>query len=263
MRGSAHSFVVSTSILLVVTVVLTLAAQPQTFKVIYSFTGGQDGQYPYAGLTIDQAGNLYGTTVDGGARGWGTVFKLSHKGATWLLSPLYSFAGGSDGANPYARAVVGPDGRLYGTTNAQGNAGCFQGSGCGTVFNLRPPPRACTTALCPWTETVLYRFTGGGDGGNPAGADLAFDGSGHVYGTTLYGGLQACPGPMSCGVVYALTPESGGWTESVLYSFTGGSDGGNPGGGLIFNQAGSLYGVTSQFGPTGQGTVYQLTHPGA
>ena len=262
MRSSSPSPILPIAIVLVLAFVLTPSAQSQTFKVIYNFTGGQDGRVPLAGLTIDKAGNLYGTAANGGSTGLGTVFKLSHKGSGWTFSPLYSFLGGDDGAEPYARVVFGPDGSLYGTTNSADNLGCFQGYGCGTVFNLRPPPRACKTALCPWTETVLYGFTGGSDGGNPWSADLVFDQTGSLYGTTAFGGKAGCSGP-GCGVVYKLTPSSSGWMETVLYSFTGGNDGGNPAGGVIFDQAGNLYGVTTDAGPSRQGTVYELTPSGS
>ena len=260
MRGSVR--LISISVAFVLITVLTPSSLAQTLQVIYNFTGAQDGRYPVAGLSMDQAGNLYGTTVDGGAYGLGTVFKLSDRGSGWTLDPLYSFAGGKDGAHPYAKVVLGPGGSLYGTTNEQGNPGCYQGLGCGTVFNLRPPPRACITALCTWIETVLYRFTGGSDGGNPTRADLVFDRAGRLYGTTDYGGLQGCVTGYGCGVVYLVEPANGGWTEGVLYRFTGGSDGGNPGGGVIFDHAGNLYGTTSQFGTTNQGTVYELTPAG-
>jgi uncharacterized repeat protein (TIGR03803 family) len=261
MRSSSPSLILPIAIVLVLAIVLTPPAQPQTFTVLHDFTDGQDGGYPVAGVSIDKAGNLYGTTGAGGSAGRGTVFKLSPKGSGWIFSPLYSFTGGNDGGYPYARVILGSDGSLYGTTNAQGNSGCYQNEGCGTVFNLRPPPRACTTALCLWTETVLYRFTGGSDGGNPWGADLVFDQAGSLYGTTAFGGKAGCSAT-GCGVVYKLTPSSGGWTETVLYSFTGGNDGGNPAGGVIFDQAGNLYGVTTDSGPSKQGTVYELSPSG-
>jgi len=243
----------------VLTLVATPTAQAQTYKVLYNFTGGMDGSTPTAGLTKDAAGNLYGTAEFGGPAGQGTVFKLSHKGSGWVFTPLYSFHGGSDGAQPAARVIVGPDGSLYGTTIAGGDSGCFDNYGCGTVFNLRPQPRACAAALCPWTKTVLYRFTGGSDGANPD--DLIFDQAGNLYGSAGDGGLAGCNG-YGCGVVYELSPSGGGWTESVLYSFTGGNDGGNPDGAVTFDQAGSLYGTTAN-GGLGLGTVYKLTPSGS
>jgi len=178
------------------------------------------------------------------------------------MSPLYDFQGGNDGANPNARVIFGPDGALYGTTQQGGGAaGCSGFDGCGTVFSLRPPPAACKAALCAWKETVLYRFTGGSDGGLPSG-DLIFDKAGNLYGATVWGGVEACNLGYGCGVVYELTPASGGWTERVLYSFTDGNDGKGPGGGVIFDQAGNLYG-TAQSGALGRGTVYELTPGGS
>jgi uncharacterized repeat protein (TIGR03803 family) len=112
---------------------------------------------------------------------------------------------------------------------------------------------SCKTALCPWTETVLYRFTGGSDGGNPQNGDLLIDPSGILYGTTYFGGAYGM------GVVFSLTPSKGGWTYSVLYSFTGGNDGANPVSGVISDSAGNLYGTTFN----GHGTVYELMPSGS
>src|SRR5271165_1484050 len=231
-------------------------AQAQTFKVLHTFTGGVDGAWPYAGLTMDRAGNLYGTTQNGGkvgcgsGSGCGTVFKLSHKGSGWVFTPLYTFQAGSDGAVPTARVIFGPDGNLYGTTSVVG-------AGYGTVFKLQPSPVACKTALCPWTETVLYRFTGGSDGGSPQNGDLLFDQSGIIYGTTQLGGSYGL------GVVFSLTPSKGAWTESVLYSFTGGNDGAQPASSVISDNAGNFYGTAVGGGSFGYGTVYELIPSGS
>ncbi len=228
--------------------VIFTPSMPGTFNLLHNFTGGLDGRTPSAGLTMDKAGNLYGTDSYGGS-GHGTVFKLAHKGSSWVFNPLYAFAGGTDGASPEARVTVGPDGSLYGVTSAGG-------SGYGTVFNLRPAPTACTTGTCPWTETVLYRFAGGTDGIRPHG-DLVFDRAGNLYGTTINGGTGGY------GTVYKLTPSNGSWTESVLYSFTEGGDGQLPESGLIFDQSGNLYGTTYYGGQNGNGTVFQLKPAGA
>jgi len=258
------------AILLVLMVFATQSAQAQTFNVLHNFTGEQDGQFPFAGLTMDQAGNLYGTAAKGGA-GYGTVFKLKRSGSSFLFNPLYSFGEGNDGAGPTAPVIFGKDGTLYGTTIAGGgsqNGGCanFLGyPGCGTVFNLRPYPTVCKTALCDWNETVLYRFTGGGDGAGPDGA-LLFDQAGIIYGTAPIGGIDSCFGN-GCGVVYKLTPSNGGWVQSVLYSFlgnNGGPDGGVPHSGVVFDRAGNLYGTTYVGGNGNQGgTVFQLTPSGS
>ena len=231
------------------------AAQAQTLSILHTFTGGGDGGEPYAGLTIDQAGNLYGTTSTGGA-GYGTVFKLSHVGTGWILSTLYTFEGGNDGATPQARVVFGPDGTLYGTTS-------YGGAGYGAVFSLRPPGQPCRSTNCPWTETVLYRFTGTVDGAIPGYGDLAFDAAGNIYGTTMGGGANCSP-YYHCGVVFKLSRSGGSWTESVLYSFSpSGNDGLIPDSGVVLGSAGNLYGTTVLGGVDGGGVVFQLTQSGS
>ena len=120
-------------------VVVATPAQAQTFKVIHNFSGGQDGATPEAGVTLDKAGNLYGSTHNGGTTGGGTVYQLKHKGSGWTFNPLYTFTGGSDGAAPLARVIFGPNGTLYGTSG-----GFF-----GKVFNLRPSPTARTNSAGP------------------------------------------------------------------------------------------------------------------
>jgi len=171
----AVTIVLTVAIGFALTIALTQPTQAQTYKVIYNFTGGLDGAGPFAGLTMDQAGNFYGTTLFGGATGNGTVFRLSRSGSGWFVIPLYSFQGGTDGAYPYSRVVFGPDGSLYGTTLGGGYycGNCANG-GCGIVFNLKPPATVPPAALSPWKETVLYRFSGGSDGGAPGTGNLAF-----------------------------------------------------------------------------------------
>ena len=239
----------------------TQAAQAENFNVIYTFSGEKDGANPYAGVTLDRAGNLYGTTYAGGAAGLGTVFKLKRSGSGWIVNPLYSFTGNNDGAQPRARVIIGPDGALYGTTLNGGGAGCA-GFGCGTVFSLRPPAFACKAAMCPWTETVLYRFTGGTDGGLPLG-DLVFDRAGNIYGTTEEGGVPHSCGNLGCGVVYELMRSGSSWTESTLYQFTGGTDGETPNGGVVFDHSGNLFGTTVSGGAYNFGTVFELTPSGS
>jgi uncharacterized repeat protein (TIGR03803 family) len=212
-------------------------------------------------LTSDRAGGFYGTTSAGGSSGCGgagcgTVFRLKLSGSSWTLARLHSFQGGNDGAHPLAGITVGPDGNLYGTTNA-GGMGCDLNNRCGTVYRLRPPARACASLLCPWTESVLYRFSGASDGANPLYGALVMDHAGSLYGATLNGGSQGL------GVVFKLTPSGGGWTESVLYSFSNGNDGAFPASGLTFDNAGNLYGTTQYGGTLGQGTVFELTPSGS
>lgn len=250
-------------VLLVVLVsALATGAQAQTYTVLHSFTGGSDGGGPYAGLSMDRGGNLYGTTAAGGS-GHGTVFELSRRGSGWLFHPLYDFAGGNDGEGPLARVIFGPNGTLYGTTYAGGNVGCSGGYGCGTVFNLRPPVTICRAVFCKWVETVLYRFNGDSDAANPLFGDVIFDQAGKIYGTTDNGGGQGCGG-IGCGTVFQLSPGSGGWSESVLYRFTGdGGDGANPYAGLLLDGAGNLYGTTKAGGPVSNGTIFQLSPSGS
>jgi uncharacterized repeat protein (TIGR03803 family) len=227
-----------------------------TETVLYSFTGGSDGAFPQAGLIADSSGNLYGTTSAGGASGGcgepgcGTVFKLSPSGTETVL---YAFKGfPSDGQGP-AGLIADSNGNLYGTTQVGGTRVVFCPSGCGTVFKLSPGG----------TETVLYAFSSFGDGAHPY-AGLIADSSGNLYGTT-YDGSAPCSEAAGCGVVFKLSPDG---TETVLYSFTGGSDGGSPFAGLIADSSGNLYGTTAVGGASGCnvglgcGVVFKLTGTG-
>ncbi len=237
---------------------ITLTAQPaqaQTYQVIHNFTGGPDGGDPIAGLTMDAAGNLYGTTLGGGGlHGYGSVFKLAHKGSGWVLTPLHDFtgSGNGDGQYPWAGVTFGPNGTLYGTT-MQGGYPDY-----GTVFNLQPPPNAPASVLYPWTETVIHAFYEQGDEGtNPHYGKLVFDQAGNLYGTTAYGGAHGG------GDVYTMTPSNGGWTESVIYSFVVvQNDGYMPQSGVLFDRSGNLYGTT-YWGGADWGTVYELTPSGS
>ena len=237
---------------------LVPATPAQTYSVIHNFTAGQDGGYPTAGLTMDRAGNFYGTTAQGGSSGNGIVFKLTHSGSGWVLTPLYEFQGGNDGAGPAARVIFGPDGSLYGTTAFGGP------NDAGTVFKLRPGATACKAAFCSWTETLLHTFSGFLDGANPVG-DLVFDQVGNLYGTAFAGATGGCSGGYGdgCGVVFEMTPSQGSWNFNVLYSFSGRSDGGLPESGVTFDQSGSLYGTTVDGGAYGYGTVYESTPSGS
>ena len=234
------------------------ALQAQTFTVIHNFTGGQDGAHPYAGVTMDAAGNLYGTANVGGdltcnpPHGCGAVYQLKHKGSGFVFNPLYNFGVSPDGGIPTAPVVFGRDGALYSTTSYGGT------NSRGVVFKLRPSPTACKTALCPWLENVLYSFKGGanGDGANPIG--LIFDQAGNIYGTTSGGGTYGL------GTAYELTSSGGSWTDSVLHIFGGGTDGSLPYRSvLVFDNAGNLYGTTSLGGSSNYGTVFQLTPSGS
>ncbi len=236
----------------VYTIFAAAAMQAQTLSVLHGFHNSPDGSEPWSGLVRDASGNLYGTTTMGGEYGYGMVFKVSKRGSGWVLDPLYSFPSpeqGNDGAEPNAPVIIGPSGALYGTTTSGGH-------NAGIVFKLSPPPRVCETTLCPWTETILYRFTGGNDGGNPY-SPVILDAAGNVYGTTQGGGSQGL------GAVFELSPSGSGWTETVLYSFIGlPEDGSQPESGLLRDASGNLYGTTADGGAGNSGTVFQLVPSG-
>ena len=270
-----------------------------TFTVLHRFKGGADGANPYAGVILDSEGNLYGTTVNGGASGLGVVFKVDKAGHETVL---HAFSGRPDGANPYGALVLDTAGNLYGTTNIGGN-GAF-GAGDGTVFEVD------TTG----TETVLHGFTNlAGEGAFPVAgltldsagnflgttecggkwnvgavfqmsatgteeplftfdksdglypwAGVTLDPAGYIYGTTSGTNPSLCSSRTGKGVVFELDPATR--TETVLHSFTGGADGQWPYGALAQDSAGNLYGTASAGGSTpgstGYGVVYQLDTTG-
>jgi uncharacterized repeat protein (TIGR03803 family) len=168
---------------------------------------------------------------------------------------LYSFCsvtGCFDGLNPDAGLIFDAAGNLYGTTIGGGPSANYCHGGCGTAFKLTP------NADGTWTESVLHDFYDS-DGADP-NASLIFDAAGNLYGTTFYGGNLSKCGGFGCGVVFELTPNSdGSWTESELYAFSGGADGGQPIAGLIFDTAGNLYGTSAYGGAHHRGTVFKLT----
>ncbi len=226
---------------IVVTLVLAPAAGAASkYKVLHRFHGANDGSGPFAGLILDAAGNLYGTTEYGGASGYGTVFKLTpNADGSWTESVLYSFNGGSDAAIPCAGLILDAAGNLYGTTSTGG------ASNHGTVFQLTPNTDGS------WSQSLLHSFNSS-DGAYPF-AGLVFDAAGNLYGTTEYGGASGL------GTVFKLRPNAdGSWTESVLYSFIGNNDGYFPSAGLVFDAAGNLYGTTEYGGASGAGTVFKL-----
>ena len=244
-------------------------AQSQTFTVLHNFTGGADGARPQTG-TVDSAGNFYGTAPVGGQRGsncqvlqCGLAFKLAEKNSGWVLTPIYSFTGGTDGWDPTPGLIFGPDGALYGTTVYGGSGSCPGCScqGCGTVYKLQPSSSPCRSPLCAWQETILYNFApSASDGGLPA-AGVSFDAAGNLYGPTSNGGGSGFCGDEGCGVVYKLTRSNGTWTESVLYKFGGGFYGGAPNAPVIFDSAGNIYGTEVLGGR--YGSIYELTPSGS
>jgi uncharacterized repeat protein (TIGR03803 family) len=214
-----------------------------TESILHIFTNGSDGGFPNSGVTLDAAGNVYGTTTTGGTYGQGVVFELIHrKGPSWPEFVLHDFTpSADDGVMPSSGVVFDAAGNLYGMTRSG------TGRGYGTVFELTPTPNR------GWTESVLYSFTGGDDGRWPTGG-VIFDQAGNLYGTTVAGG------PYVAGVVFELTPTAGGfWTQSVLHAFgDNGQDGVTPQAGLVIDQAGDLYGTTVFGGSDQVGAVFEV-----
>jgi len=244
------------------------------FTLLYTFGTingpASDGIQPNDLLTIDKNGVLYGTTPNGGSSSCGVVFSLAPPaapGGIWNYNIIHNFLGGSDGCHPWwAGVVLGKNGEFYGTTAYGGGTG-NGGAGWGTVFQLTPP----AIPGGAWTESVLYSFKGGNDGGLPQANLLST--SGVLYGTAYTGGIAAC-GPLGtdgCGVVFELKQKAGGgaWKETVLHTFTGGADGGLSSAPLVI-KGGVLYGTTSQVDSFyqgnngcswGCGTVFELAPP--
>ena len=217
----------------------------QTETLIYSFKGVPDGANPQSGLIADSEGNGYGTTFAGGdsacvkgGGGCGTVYKISSSGE----SVIHAFTGGkTDGCFPYGPLVMDKSGNLYGTTNGCGT------NNTGTVFKISPSG----------VETILHNFGVAflsGDGSAPRGG-LAIDAQGNLYGTTSAGGVIPAVG----GTVFKITPTG---TETVLYSFTGGADGGTPIAGPTVDPSGNIYGTTYGGGTHSEGTVFEVSASG-
>lgn len=231
---------------------------------IYNFQGGLDGAQPFAAIAIGPDGALYGTTENGGnyacnGLGCGTVYTL-HPSATicrtvscaaWKETLLVQFQGGVDGGDPYGALIFDQAGNIYGTTQVGGTSQeCLPaGIGCGTVYSL-------THNGSSWTKTVLWSFGQAVQGKEPFNG-LVMDKSGNLYGTTFIGGQP------EEGTVFQLTPGQFGWMENDIYTFQGGNDGGLPYVGLIFDQAGNLYGAASDAGSGAGGTVFELTPSGS
>jgi len=231
-----------------------------TKTILYTFQGSfTDGQYPQARLVFDQEGNLYGTTLLGGATlaGEGTVFKLTPTpSGEWTETILHNFncATANDGCEPYSYLIFDKAGNLYGTTlqGGGGDTSSYCINGCGTVFKLSKRKKGM------WPETLLYTFPhffNNTIGANPY-AGLAIDAKGSLYGTTYYGG------PYTSGVVFRLKRSHGVWAETVLHTFSyTGTDGYAPYAGVVLDKSGNLYGTTLDGGNAvlGQGVVFMLT----
>ena len=235
--SASKSFIVLASLALLA----TAAWAASTTKLIYSFAGNADGAYTDTELVMDSAGNLYGTSVQGGKSGGGTVFQITPSGAHTVL---YNFTGGADGGEPYKGVTLDAHGNLFGTAVTGGGGSCE--GGCGVVFML-------SNSGGSWNFSVIHTFTGGADGSGP-GSPVSIDKNGNVYGTTPTGGANGM------GVVYKLMSNAtGGWTLHVIHTFTGGVDGGGGSAGrLLIDAGGNLYGVCTVGGANGFGTVYKM-----
>lgn len=225
-----------------------------TEKVILGFGRSHDGGGPVSGLVADPQGNLYGTAF-AGYLVTGSVYELiPQQNGKWKTKVLHGFKDGKDGEFPSGNLILDAAGNLYGTAQGGGTqqSGSCQFGGCGTVFKLTRGPKG-------WKFSVLYSFTGGQDGKQPAGT-LAFDGAGNLVGTTESGGGTGCLNGWGCGTVFELSPRpKGPWTETVLHRFVKEPDGLQPQGGLLTDHQGNWYGTTFGGGANSAGTVFEIT----
>ena len=238
-----------------------------TETVLYRFAGGSDGAHPSAELALDNSGNLYGTTSDGGGgscldgngfyvTGCGTVFTLTSPapGQTrWTKKTLNRFTGGTDGGRPKGKLLLDKSGALFGTTFQGGTGTCtdpyLHVIHCGVAYKLSPPAPGYTN----WTRSVLHMFKGGSDGSAPQGGLIA-DSAGHLYGSASGGGTHGN------GLAFMLSPPAPGqttWTETVLDDFYTLADGDTPVGELVRDDAGDLFGVSYNGGPD-NGSVFEI-----
>jgi uncharacterized repeat protein (TIGR03803 family) len=220
---------------------LSIAAVASTTRVIYSLGGDQDGEYTDTDLVLDSAGNIYGTSVQGGDFGSGTVFEVTPSGQHTVL---YSFRGGQDGGEPYKGVTLDAQGNLYGTAVTGGRGNCE--GGCGVVYKL-------TRTSTGWRQSVVYYFSGGNDGSGP-GSGVTIDASGNIYGMTPTGGTNGL------GVVFEVAANPSGIVRyKVIHTFTGGDDGATGSAGRLLIQNGRLYGVATAGGAYGAGAAFELT----
>src|SRR5262249_25556948 len=238
---------------------LTPAGSGYTEAIMYGFQGsasGNDGYWPYGGLTSDGSGELFGTTTWGGSSGLlGSVFQLTPSGkkSAYTESIAYAFPLFSnapyyaDGIGPTGTLLADRSGALYGTSPMGGDCAMHYFA-CGVVYRLTPSQSG-------YVQTVIYAFQGASDGWWPLAGVIA-DENGALYGTTEYGG------PADQGTVFKLTPTGSGYTERVLHAFAG-YDGALPTGGLLLDKHGALYGTTSSGGADNQGTIFKLSPAGS
>jgi uncharacterized repeat protein (TIGR03803 family) len=231
---------------------------------LYEFEGGLDGANPQGRPIVQPNGTLVGSTENGGggqcsgfAAGCGTIFTLRPSPTAsgyalgfWNEDVLYRFQGGSDGADPFGDVALDAAGNIYGTSQTGGvSSKCVPvGIGCGTAWEL-------SHSGGNWTKTMLWGFGEGTDGIEPFDG-LHFDRAGNLYGSTYTGG------PFEEGIVFELTPHGESWSESILHSFTGNSDGGLPHSGIYVDGSGNLFGATTDGGSGIGGTVFELNQVG-
>jgi uncharacterized repeat protein (TIGR03803 family) len=298
MRSKRLSFRLRAAIALSALILATAAWAAPKYKVLHAFTGGNDGGGVWGSLLLDRRGNVYGTTIAGGPKGkGGTAFKLSRlANGTWSQRVLYSFCSQSlctDGGGPFAGLTFDLGGSLYGTTVGGGEhdsgvtfeltlgsqgwtetvlynfcslQGCKDGGSpqagvvmdnAGNLFGTASVAFELSPSSDGWKETVLHHFPAfKGDGSGPYAVIL--DAAGNLYGETNMGGTSTLCGG-GCGTVYELQPTSGGgWEEHILHDFGTGDDMGFPGGALLLDKTGRLYG-TAGGGTHAHGAVYRLT----
>jgi uncharacterized repeat protein (TIGR03803 family) len=224
---------------------------PQSgFRDLHDFAPGSNP----SGLTVGPAAKLYGTLADAGSQGAGLLYSLAQMAGQWFVNSLYNFLGGSSGSSPNS-VIVGPGGVLYGSA-AGGIQECaaYGGTYCGLIYEAKPGPAACATAACGLEQTTLYEFTGFSDAWG--GTVSAIDSAGNLYGISIWGGTNGN------GALFELSPSPGGWTETILHSFTGGADGGLPSS-LLMGHDGNLYGTAWHGGTYGSGVIFQFVPSGS
>jgi uncharacterized repeat protein (TIGR03803 family) len=213
--------------------------------VIHSINFPSEGGFPYEGLMMDAAGNLYGVAPAGGSAGGGVVYQLSHTNRGWVDRVIYNFTGqNGDGSGLYWIDLISDaSGNIYGATSFGGT------NGNGTVWEL-----VYSATKKSYKEQILYEFgaSGSGDGNNPYGG-LAMDSNGNLYGTALNGGSSGL------GAVYKLTKQGNSWKETILHNFKGGNDGNQPTGNPFINTNGKVFGMTQSGGTSNLGVIYRVT----
>jgi hypothetical protein len=241
------------------------------YSVVHFFSNGKDGGRPYSGVVVDNAGNIFTSASQGGSTtncgpGCGTVDEFSPSGTGYTLRVLHAFTGIQDGWFPQGGLALDDSGKIYAPVQEGGHKTgvCQSVGGCGVVLQLTP------NGSGGYTPSIAHSFTGAADGYGPT-SDLTVTSSGVLYGAA-YGAPSGAPlncfGP--CGFVYKLTPSgTGTWSESVVYAFTGGTDGGGPAwfNGVIVDSSGHIFGAVQEFGLAGGcssfgngcGVAYEIT----